>query len=132
MRIANINGQVRVVPRAEGGDLNLLLSSAAIMAVGPQPLRALPEWRVSLERKGGVLAVLELGRDQVRWTEGGGPPATGVPPPGSLDALRAALTDAVKAPAKAAPVRKQPERREPAEHSPADASPGPSSAPQRE
>ncbi|MDM0114927.1 hypothetical protein QTI66_22450 [Variovorax sp. J22R133] len=133
MRIANINGDVRVLSRAEGGELNLLLTSAAIMAVGPQPLKALPEWRVALERKGGVLAVLELARNQVRWTEGGGPPATGVPPPGSLDALRAALAEAVKAPAKApaAQVRRQ-QRRDPAEAAPAEAPPEPAAPANKE
>lgn len=106
LRVANVNGSVRVVPRAEAGDLGLLMSSAAIMAVGGPPLRSLPEWRVSLERRGQVLAVLEVARSDVRWTEGGLPPATGRPPAEALDALRGALSQAIKpgGPAKAQPV----------------------------
>ena len=105
LRIANVSGDVRMVPRADAGELSLLLSSAAIMAVGAQPMRAVPEWRVALERKGNVLAVLEVGRSQVRWTEGGAPPATGTPPIEAVEALRAALRQASKpkAPSRAAP-----------------------------
>lgn len=125
MRVANIGGEVRVLSRDEGGELNLLLNSAAIMASGPQPLKALPDWRVSLERKGAVLAVLELARNQVRWTEGGAPPATGVPPPGSLDALRAALAEAVKAaPAKSAAPARRPTRQRSADAPAPDTPPG--------
>lgn len=103
LRVANVNGDVRVVPRAEAGELGLLMSSAAIMAVGGPPLRSLPEWRVSLERRGQVLAVLEMARNDVRWTEGALPPATGTPPPETMEALRGALRQAVKsgAPARA-------------------------------
>ena len=110
LRVANVNGSVRVVPRAEAGDLGLLMSSAAIMAVGGPPLRSLPEWRVSLERRGQVLAVLEVARSDVRWTEGGLPPATGRPPAEALDALRSALSQAIKpgAPAKAQPAPSAP------------------------
>jgi hypothetical protein len=96
LRIANVSGDVRLVPRADAGELSLLLSSAAIMAVGAQPLRAIPEWRVALERKGDVLAVLEVGRNQVRWTEGNAPPATGTPPIEAVEALRAALRGATR------------------------------------
>ena len=104
LRIANVSGAVRTVPRADAGELSLLLSSAAIMAVGAQPMRAVPEWRVALERKGSVLAVLEVGRNQVRWTEGAAPPATGTPPIEAVEALRAALRQATKpkAPGRAA------------------------------
>lgn len=103
LRVANVNGDVRVVPRAEAGELGLLMSSAAIMAVGGPPLRSLPEWRVSLERRGQVLAVLEMARNDVRWTEGALPPATGTPPPETMEALRGALRQAIRsgAPARA-------------------------------
>ncbi|MGR4869052.1 hypothetical protein ACIPRI_09330 [Variovorax sp. LARHSF232] len=103
LRLANVAGEVRTVSRADAGELSQLLSSAAIVAAGGPPLRALPEWRVALERKGEVLAVLEVGRSQVRWTEGKAPPVTGTPSPEALEALRAALRQAVraKAPARA-------------------------------
>lgn len=113
MRVANVNGDVRVVPRAEAGELSLLMSSAAIMAVGAPPMRALPEWRVSLERKGQVLAVLEVARSQVRWTEGKLPPSTGAPPIESLDALRGALRQAMKAGATPRPEAPMPPVRAP-------------------
>jgi len=106
LRVANVNGDVRMVPRAEAGELGLLMSSAAIMATGAPPMRTLPEWRVSLERKGQVLAVLEVARTQVRWTEGHLPATTGIPPIESLDALRAALRETARAgsPARVEPV----------------------------
>lgn len=96
LRVANVSGDVRMVPRAEAGDLGLLMSSAAITAVGAPPLRSLPEWRVSLERRGQVLALLEVGRRDVRWTEGALPPSTGTPSPEALEALRRALGEALK------------------------------------
>ncbi|SFM73480.1 hypothetical protein [Variovorax sp. OV329] len=113
MRVANVNGDVRVVPRSEAGELSLLMSSAAIMAVGAPPMRALPEWRVSLERKGQVLAVLEVARSQVRWTEGKLPPSTGTPPIESLDALRAALRQTMRAAATPRPEAPMPPVRAP-------------------
>ncbi len=102
LRLANVAGEVRTVTRTDAGELSQLMSSVAIVATGGPPLRALPEWRVTLERKGEVLALLEVGRSQVRWTEGKAPPVTGTPSPESLEALRAALRQAVKA---KAPVR---------------------------
>ena len=109
LRVANVSGEVRTVSRADAGELSQLLSSAAIVAAGGPPLRGLPEWRVALERKGDVLAVLEVGRNQVRWTEGSAPPVSGTPSPEALEALRAALRQAVKA---KAPVRSPPRVRE--------------------
>ena len=96
LRVVNINGDVRVVPRAQAGELALLMSSAAIMAVGAPPMRSLPEWRVLLERRGQVVALLEVGRSDVRWTEGALPSTTGAPPAESIEALRAALRQAIK------------------------------------
>jgi len=117
LRVANVNGDVRVVPRAEAGDLGLLMSSAAIMAVGATPLRSLPEWRVSLERRGQVLAVLEVARNDVRWTEGALPPAAGTPPPEALEALRGALRQAIRSGAAARPLPAQPAAKAPAAES---------------
>ena len=77
--IAQRGGASRSLSRAEALDLNALLGSAAISAVGAQPLAGTPEWRVTLERNGEVLAVLEVARGQVRWREGRAPPATGAP-----------------------------------------------------
>ena len=118
LRVANVNGDVRVVPRAEAGDLGLLMSSAAIMAVGATPLRSLPEWRVSLERRGQVLAVLEVARNDVRWTEGALPPAAGTPPPEALEALRGALRQAIRSGAAARPLPAQPAAKAPGAESP--------------
>jgi len=98
IRIANVSGQVRVVPRADVGDLGGLIDRAAAQAPGSDPLRELPQWRVVLEGKGEMLAVLEVGRSQLRWTEGAGAPVTSSPPPAVLEALHAALREAVKAP----------------------------------
>jgi hypothetical protein len=103
LRVASVSGEVRTVSRADAGELSQLLSSVAIVAAGGPPLRSLPEWRVALERKGDVLAVLEVGRNQVRWTEGKLPPVSGTPSPEALEALRAALRQAVKAKAPARP-----------------------------
>ena len=84
-------------------ELNALLGSAAISAVGPQPLAGAAEWRVTLERGNGeVLATLELGRNQVRWREGGKPATTGAPSAAALGALREALQRAVEPPAQPA------------------------------
>ena len=56
-----------------------------------------------MERNGQVLAVLELGNQQVRWREGTTPAATGVPNAGALAALRAALSAAATAQPEAGP-----------------------------
>ncbi|MBT2321811.1 hypothetical protein J7E62_05480 [Variovorax paradoxus] len=101
--IAQRGGASRSLSRAEALDLNALLGSAAISAVGAQPLAATPEWRISLERNGEVLAVFEVARRQVRWREGRAPPATGVPSTPALAALNEALRNAVQAPEAAAP-----------------------------
>jgi hypothetical protein len=96
--ITQRDGQSRSLPRAEARDLNALLGSAAISAVGAQPLAGSPEWRITLERNGEVLAVFEVARSQVRWREGGAPSATGAPSAPALAALREALRDAVQSP----------------------------------
>ena len=93
-------GAGRTLSRGEAMELNALLGSAAISAVGPQPLAGAPEWRVTLERGNGeVLATFELGRNQVRWREGPKPATTGAPSAASLAALREALQRAVAPPA---------------------------------
>lgn len=102
--ISRRGGESHSFSREEARDLNALLGSAAISAVGAQTLKAAPEWRVSLERKGEVLAVFEIAGSQVRWREGKTPPATGMPSSPSLSALRDALSHAVQQPeASAAP-----------------------------
>jgi hypothetical protein len=101
--ITRRGGETRSLPRAEASDLNVLMGSAALSAVGPQPLRSAPEWHVTLERNGKVLAVFDVTPSQVRWREGKAPPATGVPSAPALSALRAALGNAVQQPAAASP-----------------------------
>jgi len=96
--ISRRGGQSRSFPREEARDLNGLLGSAALSAVGPQALKAAPEWHVTLERNGEVLAVFEIAASQVRWREGKTPAATGVPSAPALSALREALTNAVQLP----------------------------------
>jgi hypothetical protein len=96
--ITQRGGETRSLSRPEARDLNALLGSAALSAVGPQPLAATPEWRITLERNGETLAVFELARGQVRWREGRAPPATGAPSAPALAALRDALRDAVQQP----------------------------------
>ncbi|WP_436293765.1 MULTISPECIES: hypothetical protein [unclassified Variovorax] len=100
--IAQRGGASRSLSRAEALDLNALLGSAAITAVGGQPLVSTPEWRISLERNGEVLAVFEVARGQVRWREGRALPATGAPSAPALAALNEALRNAVQAPESAA------------------------------
>jgi hypothetical protein len=96
MTITRRGGESRSLQRAEGRDLNALLGSAAISAVGPQPLRGAPEYRVTLERNGEVLAVFDVASNQVRWREGKSPAATGVPSAPALSALREALRETVQ------------------------------------
>ncbi|KWT72294.1 MULTISPECIES: hypothetical protein [unclassified Variovorax] len=104
LTITQRGGASRSLSRSEAQDLNALLGSAAISAVGAQPLAGAPEWRVTLERSNGdVMATFELGRSQVRWREGRGAVATGTPSPGSVAALREALQSAVEQPAQPAP-----------------------------
>lgn len=100
--ITRRGGESRSFPRDEARDLNALLGSAALSAVGPQALKATPEWRVTLERNGEVLAVFEIAASQVRWREGKTPAATGVPSGPALSALREALSNAVRQPGAAA------------------------------
>ena len=103
IRISRRGGQSRSFPRADALDLNALLGSAALSAVGPQALKATPEWRVTLERNGEVLAVFEIAASQVRWREGKTPAATGVPSGPALSALRDALSNAMQQPEPSAP-----------------------------
>lgn len=88
------NGASHVLPRAEARDLGGLVGSAALAGVGSQPLTGAVDWRVSLERNGEVLGVLELAGGQVRWREKGLPPGTGQPGAGALSSLRQALEEA--------------------------------------
>jgi len=89
----NHNRQSRTVGRIWDRELILLLNSAAITAAGAQPLKGRAQWRLTLQQDGKTLAVMELTQSQVQWTEGKAPPATGTPPPGALDALRAVLRE---------------------------------------
>jgi hypothetical protein len=97
MTVIDPNGQSRTYARNEAGDLGTLVGSAALAAVGPQPLHNKVEWRVTLERNGKPLAQFELARGEVRWREGGSAAVTGQPPEGALDGLREALRDATAA-----------------------------------
>ena len=96
--ITRRGGETRTFQRDEARDLNALLGSAAISAVGAQPLSGTPEYRITLERNREVLAVFEVAPTQVRWREGKTPSATGVPSAPALAALRTALRDAVQEP----------------------------------
>jgi len=98
-------GESRSLQRAEAGELNLLLGSAALSAVGPKPLSGAPDWRVTLERDGKILAVFEMTSTQVRWRESQSQAATGTPSGPALSALRAALRSAVQPPAEVAEPR---------------------------
>ena len=91
--ISRRGGESRSLSRPEARELNALLGSAALSAVGPRPLAGTPEWRVTLERGVDSLAVFEISGAQVRWREGRAPPATGVPSPAALAALRQAAID---------------------------------------
>lgn len=94
MTVTAPGGPSRSFTRDEARDLGALLGSAALTAVGPQPLRNKVEWRVTLERDGKPLAQFELARGEVRWRENRIPATTGQPPEGALDGLRAALREA--------------------------------------
>ncbi|NDZ12869.1 hypothetical protein C7T35_30280 [Variovorax sp. WS11] len=123
--ITQRGGASRTLSRSEAQDLSALLGSAAISAVGAQPLAGTPEWRVTLERSNGdVMATFELGRNQVRWREGRGAAATGMPSASSLAALREALQHAVEPPAQpSSPPQWQFKPQPPAEPEPAPAAP---------
>jgi hypothetical protein len=94
--ISKRGGESRSLERADAREVSALMTSAALSAVGPQPLKGTPEWRVTLERGAEVLAVFEVSGPQVRWREGRTPAATGRPSAGSLSALREALGRAVQ------------------------------------
>ncbi|VTU37396.1 hypothetical protein [Variovorax sp. PBL-E5] len=122
--IAQRGGATRSLTRAEAGSLDALMGSAAISAAGAQPLAGAPEWRITLERGKDVLAVFELGRNQVRWREGRSPPATGAPSAPALDALRSALGEAVQPPPDASrPEAAKPEPAPPPQDPPPTAPP---------
>ncbi|WP_162576560.1 hypothetical protein [Variovorax sp. PBL-H6] len=128
--ITQRGGASRSLPRSEAQDLSALLGSAAISAVGPQPLAGAPEWRVALERSNGdVLATFELGRSQVRWREGRGAATTGTPSPAAVAALRKALQHAVEQPAQ--PASPPQLELKPAPQHPAASEAAPSAAPTR-
>jgi hypothetical protein len=99
LTITQRGGTSHTLSRSEAQELSALLGSAAISAMGAQPLAGAPEWRVTLERSNGdALATFELGRGQVRWREGRGAAVTGTPSPGAVAALREALQKAVEQP----------------------------------
>ncbi|VTU40568.1 hypothetical protein H4CHR_05289 [Variovorax sp. PBS-H4] len=128
LSITQRGGSSRSLSRSEAQDLSALLGSAAISAVGAQPLAGQPEWRVTLERgNGDVLATFELGRGQVRWREGRGGATTGTPSPASMAALREALQHALEQPAQPAPRTEL----KPAPQQPAGSEAVPSAAPTR-
>jgi hypothetical protein len=131
LTISRRGGETRSVSRAEAGELSALLGSAALSAAGAQPLTASPEWRVTLERNGNVLAVFEVAAAQVRWREGPTPPATGMPSAPALSALREALRTAVqKQEAPPAPNAVQPEPAPPSATPTPPQSPPPQPEPQ--
>lgn len=103
LTVSRRGGESRSLSRAEARELNALLGSAALSAVGPRPLGGVPEWRVTLERGAESLAVFEIAGAQVRWREGRMPPATGVPSAQALAALRQALQAVVQPPEAALP-----------------------------
>jgi hypothetical protein len=103
LTITQRSGASHTLSRSEAQELSALLGSAAISAVGAQPLAGAPDWRVTLERSNGdVLATFELGRSQVRWREGRAAVTTGTPSPASVAALREALQRAVEQPPQSA------------------------------
>ena len=70
------------------------------------------------------MATFELGRNQVRWREGRGAAATGMPSASSLAALREALQHAVEPPAQpSSPPQWRFKPQPPAEPEPAPAAP---------
>ena len=101
--IAESGGARRTLSRDEATDLRALMGSVAISAVEARRFAGPVTWRLTMERNGQVLAVLEVGNQQVRWREGVAPAATGVPNAGALGALRAALAALVAAQPEAAP-----------------------------
>ena len=94
--ILRTDGASRNQSREEFSELAPLLGSAALSAVGAQPLPDAVEWRVVLERANGDrLASLDIAGNWVRWREGRAPPGTGAPSAGALSALREALREAL-------------------------------------
>jgi len=96
--ISKRGGETRSLERSDAREVSALMTSAALSAVGPQPFKGPPEYRVTLARGAEVLAVFEVSGPQVRWQEGKTPAATGRPSGGSISALREALGHAVQEP----------------------------------
>jgi len=95
--ILRTDGASRNLSREEFSELAPLLGSAALSAVGAQPLPDAVEWRIVLERANGDrLASLDIAGNWVRWREGRSPPGTGAPSAGALSALREALREALE------------------------------------
>lgn len=94
LHITRPDGETRSLPRAEARELGALIGSAALAGVSARPLRGKVDWRITLERNGEALGVLELAGGQVRWREDGVPPGTGSPGAGAMKGLRAALEEA--------------------------------------
>ena len=97
LTISQKGGETRSLSRAEGREVLPLIGSAAISAVGAQRFRGGVEWRLTFERDGKVVAVLEVAPDQVRWRENQAPPATGAPSAGALAALERSLAEVIAA-----------------------------------
>jgi hypothetical protein len=102
LHITRPDGETRTLQRAEARELGALIGSAALAGVSARPLRAKVDWRITLERNGEALAVMELAGGQVRWREEGVAPGIGTPGAGAMKGLRAALEDA-SAPAPSQP-----------------------------
>ncbi|MDM0089519.1 MULTISPECIES: hypothetical protein [unclassified Variovorax] len=94
LHITRPDGETRTLQRAEARELGALIGSAALAGVGARPLRAKVDWRLTLDRNGEALAVLELAGGQVRWREEGVAPGVGSPGAGAMKGLRAALEEA--------------------------------------
>lgn len=94
LHITRPDGETRTLQRAEARELGALIGSAALAGVSARPLRAKVDWRLTLDRNGEALAVLELAGGQVRWREEGVAPGIGSPGAGAMKGLRAALEEA--------------------------------------
>ena len=91
LTLARPDGRSRHLTRDEAGALAALVNSVARSAADAGPSDGSAEWRITFEREGEPLAVLELSGDTARWREGNGAVHTGRPPAPLMDALRSAL-----------------------------------------
>ena len=90
--ITQRGGASRTLSRSEAQDLAPCWDRPRSRRSARSRWRARPNGGVTLERSNGdVMATFELGRNQVRWREGRGAAATGMPSASSLAALREAL-----------------------------------------